>query len=124
MNFTVAKKIIGGFAIISTLLMITSGISISNLRTINKSTLQQSELAIPTLKGSNSLALEISKMSYHITHATEEQSSTTNTIARSLEDISQVANDNNLSMEQVAQVSGKLDELAHQQNELVHRFNV
>jgi len=64
MNFTVAKKIIGGFAIISTLLMITSGISISNLRTINKSTLQQSELAIPTLKGSNSLALEISKMSY------------------------------------------------------------
>jgi methyl-accepting chemotaxis protein len=68
--------------------------------------------------------IEISKMSYHITHATEEQSSTTNSISRNLEDISQIADDNNLSMEQVAQVSDKLDELAHQQNELVHQFNV
>jgi methyl-accepting chemotaxis protein len=68
--------------------------------------------------------IEISKMSYHIAHAAEEQSSTSNSISRSLVDISQIADDNNLSMEQVAQVSRKLDELAHQQNELVHRFKV
>ena len=68
--------------------------------------------------------IEISKMSYHITHAASEQSTTTNSIARSLEDISQIADSNNVSMEQVAQGSGKLDELAHQQNELVRRFKV
>jgi len=90
---------------------------------MNKSLTQTSD-ANSAMEEIQANIIEISKMSYHITHATEEQSSTTNTIARSLEDISQVANDNNLSMEQVAQVSGKLDELAHQQNELVHRFNV
>ena len=36
----------------------------NNLNNIHTATLKQSELAIPTLKGSNSLALEISKMSY------------------------------------------------------------
>jgi len=68
--------------------------------------------------------IEISKMSYHIAHAADEQSSTTASIARSLEDISQIADDNNLSMEQVSEVSAKLDELAHQQDELVHQFKV
>lgn len=63
MNLTVAVKIIGGFAIISILLVITSVISLSNLSTINESTQQQNELAIPTLKASNTLALEISQMS-------------------------------------------------------------
>ena len=56
MNLTVAVKIIGGFAIISILLVITSVISLSNLSTINESTQQQNELAIPTLKGSNTLS--------------------------------------------------------------------
>jgi len=56
MNFTVAMKIIGGFAIIAVLLVITSVISLLNLGTIKDSTVQQSEVAIPTLKGSNKLA--------------------------------------------------------------------
>jgi methyl-accepting chemotaxis protein len=56
MNFTVAMKIIGGFAIIAVLLVITSVISLVNLGTIQDSTVQQSEVAIPTLKGSNKLA--------------------------------------------------------------------
>jgi len=56
MNLTVAMKIIGGFAIITVFLVITSIISLMNLNTIHKSTLQQSELAIPTLQGSNKLA--------------------------------------------------------------------
>ena len=63
MNLTVAMKIIGGFTIISTLLVITSVISLSNLSTIKSATKQQNELAIPTLKGSNTLALEISQIS-------------------------------------------------------------
>jgi methyl-accepting chemotaxis protein len=56
MNLTVAKKIIGGFAILSLLLVLTSVISLWNLNKINTSTLKQNELAIPTLKGSNDLA--------------------------------------------------------------------
>jgi methyl-accepting chemotaxis protein len=56
MNLTVAMKIIGGFAIIAVLLVITSVISLKNLDTIHDSTVQQSEVAIPTLKGSNKLA--------------------------------------------------------------------
>ena len=62
MNLTVAMKIIGGFAIISILLIITSAISLVNLSTIHDATLQQSDLAIPTLKGSNKLAHELMQM--------------------------------------------------------------
>jgi len=56
MNLTVAMKIMGGFAIIVVFLVATSVISLVNLGTIHKSTVQQSELAIPTLQGSNKLA--------------------------------------------------------------------
>ena len=63
MNLTVAVKIIGGFAIISLLLIVTSIISLSNLNTVSESTQQQNTLSIPTLKASNKLALELSQMS-------------------------------------------------------------
>lgn len=59
MNLTVATKIVGGFTIISLLLIITSTISWTSLDTINDATKQQNELAIPTLKGSNKLANEL-----------------------------------------------------------------
>lgn len=59
MNLTVAMKIIGGFAIISILLVLSSVMSYFNLNTIQKATLTQSELAIPTLKGSNLLASDL-----------------------------------------------------------------
>ena len=62
MNFTVAMKIIGGFTIISILLLLTSSISLLNLNTISDSTNQQNELAIPMLKGSNTLSLQLSQM--------------------------------------------------------------
>ncbi len=62
MNLTVAMKIIGGFAIISILLILTSVISLLNLNTISASTDQQNQLAIPTLKGSNKLSLELGQM--------------------------------------------------------------
>ncbi|MDO6684638.1 MULTISPECIES: methyl-accepting chemotaxis protein [unclassified Agarivorans] len=67
---------------------------------------------------------EISQMSYQIAHAAEEQTTTANMIARSLEDINHVADSNSHSMNLVAKVSNKLDELAHQQNELVLGFKV
>ena len=62
MNLTVAKKIIGGFTIISILLIISSAISLSNLNKINTATQKQNELAIPTLKGSNELANELTQI--------------------------------------------------------------
>ncbi|QOL26638.1 methyl-accepting chemotaxis protein [Thalassotalea sp. LPB0316] len=62
MKLTVAQKIIGGFTILSLLLIITSSMSIMNLNTISDSTKQQNELATPTLKGSNQLATAIAQM--------------------------------------------------------------
>ena len=62
MNLTVAKKIIGGFTVISLLLVLTSGISLMNLSDIQEATLKESELAIPTLKGSNKLANQLVQM--------------------------------------------------------------
>lgn len=62
MNLTVKMKIIGGFTIISILLILTSIISLVNLSTINGSTIKQNELAIPTLKGSNLLAKELTQI--------------------------------------------------------------
>jgi len=59
MKLTVAMKIIGGFTIISLLLILTSVISWSSLDTIDSATKQQNELAIPTLKGSNKLATDL-----------------------------------------------------------------
>jgi methyl-accepting chemotaxis protein len=59
MNLTVATKIIGGFTIISLLLILTSVISWNSLNTIADATKQQNELAIPTLKTSNKLANDL-----------------------------------------------------------------
>jgi len=62
MNLTVAMKIIGGFAIISIILIASSVSSLFNLNTIDDSTNHQNNLAIPTLKDSNRLSIEVSKM--------------------------------------------------------------
>lgn len=62
MKLTVAMKIIGGFTIISLLLILTSVISWNSLNTIGDATKQQNELAIPTLKGSNKLANDLTNI--------------------------------------------------------------
>jgi methyl-accepting chemotaxis protein len=62
MKLTVKMKIIGGFTIISILLLVSSIFSLVNLNTISESTIKQSKLAIPTLKGSNSLANQITQI--------------------------------------------------------------
>jgi len=62
MNLTVAVKIIGGFTIIAILLVITSISSLLNLNAVHDSTSEVSELAIPTLAGSNQLTVELTQM--------------------------------------------------------------
>jgi len=55
MNITVAARIIGGFVIISLLLVIISVSSFVNLNSIDSATSEVNELAIPTLASSNAL---------------------------------------------------------------------
>jgi methyl-accepting chemotaxis protein len=62
MNLTVAMKIIGGFSIISILLIVTSVISLLNLNTISEATQHENDLAIPMLTNSDKLALELTQM--------------------------------------------------------------
>ena len=62
MKLTVAMKIIGGFTIISVLLILTSVISWNSLNTISDATKQQDQLAIPTLKESNILAKNLTNI--------------------------------------------------------------
>lgn len=62
MNLTVATKIIGGFSILAVMLVFTSVSSLFNLNTIHSSTNKVSELAIPTLSGSNQLMVELTQM--------------------------------------------------------------
>ncbi|MGF1685769.1 methyl-accepting chemotaxis protein [Photobacterium japonica] len=71
-----------------------------------------------------SIILEISQMSAQIAQAAEEQRDTTVATARSLEGISHIADANYNAMEEVASASQTLDALAHQQNDLVHRFKL
>lgn len=58
MNLSVAAKIIGGFGIISIMLIITSVSSLLNFNTIQG----VSEFTIPTLTSSNELAIELSEI--------------------------------------------------------------
>ncbi|WP_413110380.1 methyl-accepting chemotaxis protein [Thaumasiovibrio sp. DFM-14] len=71
-----------------------------------------------------SLILEISEMSSQISQAANEQANTSSDIARSLEDISHIADTNHTAMTEVASASEQLDELAHTQSHIVNRFTV
>lgn len=55
MNLTVKIRVIGGFAIISFLLVLLSVLSLFSLNKIENATQEVSELALPTVGGSNSL---------------------------------------------------------------------
>lgn len=55
MNLTVAMRVIGGFSVISLLLVVLSGISLYNLNEVDSATEEVSQLALPTVGGSNSL---------------------------------------------------------------------
>jgi methyl-accepting chemotaxis protein len=55
MNLTVKMRVIGGFSIISFLLVLLSALSLFSLNKIEGATAEVSELALPTVGGSNSL---------------------------------------------------------------------
>jgi methyl-accepting chemotaxis protein len=62
MNLSVVFKIIGGFTIVSTLMVVTSVFSLSSLDTIEMSTVEVREIAIPTLTDSNQLMVQLTQM--------------------------------------------------------------
>ncbi|WP_299018211.1 methyl-accepting chemotaxis protein [uncultured Photobacterium sp.] len=89
-----------------------------------ENSINQASDANRTMEEIKTIIMTISQMSSQIAQAAEEQRSTTASIARSLEDISLIADSNYSSMEEVAEASNKLDDLAHQQNDLVQRFKL
>jgi methyl-accepting chemotaxis protein len=70
------------------------------------------------------IIIEISDMSSQIAQAAEEQRCTTTEIARSLEDISHIADNSYNTMEEMADTGVKLEHLATEQNTLVSRFKL
>ncbi|MGF1682320.1 methyl-accepting chemotaxis protein [Photobacterium minamisatsumaniensis] len=86
--------------------------------------INQASEANSAMEEIQAIIYEISQMSTHIAEAAEEQRSTTTEIARTLADISHIADSNFMSMEEVAEASAKLDTLSHQQHDLVHRFKL
>lgn len=62
MKITVAMRVMGGFAIISLLLIFISASSLINLNTIDSATEDLDKLAVPTLKGSNQLKVSFLNM--------------------------------------------------------------
>ncbi|MCD9497527.1 methyl-accepting chemotaxis protein [Photobacterium carnosum] len=70
------------------------------------------------------IIIEISDMSSQIAQAAEEQRCTTTEIARSLEDISYIADNSYNTMEEMADTGVKLEHLATEQNTLVSRFKL
>ncbi|MBM7036794.1 methyl-accepting chemotaxis protein [Vibrio ulleungensis] len=70
------------------------------------------------------LILEISQMSTYISQAAGEQSQTTSEIARSLEDINHIADENYQAIAKIADVNQSLSELSGEQSSLVHQFKL
>ncbi|HHF3128324.1 TPA: methyl-accepting chemotaxis protein [Vibrio alginolyticus] len=85
---------------------------------------EQASKANSSMEEIQALIIEISQMSTHISQAAAEQSETSTDIARSIEDINSIADESFHAMSSIAQTSESLTHLAHQQNELVHRFKL
>ncbi|MGY5512627.1 methyl-accepting chemotaxis protein [Vibrio antiquarius] len=85
---------------------------------------EQASKANSSMEEIQALIIEISQMSTHISQAAAEQSETAADIARSIEDINSIADESFQAMSSIAQTSESLTHLAHQQNELVHRFKL
>ncbi|NVC93016.1 methyl-accepting chemotaxis protein [Vibrio natriegens] len=85
---------------------------------------EQASKANNSMEEIQALIIEISQMSTHISQAAAEQSETSADIARSIEDINNIADESYQAMSNIAQTSESLTHLAHQQNSLVHRFTL
>ncbi len=111
---------------------------ISNLQTssesaskVIKSCMKDMEQSVSQASEANSameeiqaLILEISQMSTYISQAAGEQSQTTSEIARSLEYINHIADENYQAIAKIVDVNQSLSELSSEQNALVHRFKL
>jgi methyl-accepting chemotaxis protein len=69
MKITVATRVVGGFAIITTLLIILGLVSIASLNNINNATEEVNSLAIPTVSGSSQLKVSFLNMGRLTTEA-------------------------------------------------------
>ncbi|MGL0950674.1 methyl-accepting chemotaxis protein [Vibrio vulnificus] len=85
---------------------------------------EQASKANGAMEEIQALIIEISQMSTHISQAAAEQSETSTSIARSLEDINNIADRSYHAMAEIAATSENLSSLASQQTELVHRFKL
>ena len=75
MKLTVAMRVIGGFAIISLLLLLISAISLNSLFSISDSAEEMNQLAIPTLEGSTQLKVSFLEMGRLTVEAYHEKNS-------------------------------------------------
>ena len=62
MKITVARRVVGGFSVITALLIILGIVSFSNLRSISTATEEVNALALPTLSGSSQLKVSFLNM--------------------------------------------------------------
>ncbi|HCE3214692.1 TPA: HAMP domain-containing protein [Vibrio parahaemolyticus] len=85
---------------------------------------EQASKANSSMEEIQALIIEISQMSTHISQAAAEQSETSADIARNIEGINNIADESYHAMSSITHTSESLTQLAHQQNELVHRFKL
>ncbi|NOH35830.1 methyl-accepting chemotaxis protein [Vibrio chagasii] len=85
---------------------------------------QQASNANSAMEEIQTLILEISHMSTHISQAAAEQSETSGDIARNIEDINHIADASYQAMSSIAEASQNLTILANQQGDLVHQFKL
>ncbi|PMH45016.1 chemotaxis protein [Vibrio sp. 10N.286.49.B3] len=85
---------------------------------------EQASHANAAMEEIQSLIIEITQMSTHISQAASEQSETSEVIAYNIADINNIADISYQAMSSIAQTSTNLTNLAQQQNQLVHRFTL
>lgn len=85
---------------------------------------EQASHANNVMEEIQALIINISQMSSHISQAAAEQSKTTNSIAHNIEEINDIADESYQAMSEIAQTSVSLTQLANQQGQLVHRFQL
>lgn len=85
---------------------------------------EQASSANHAMQEIQSLVTEFSRMSSQISQAAAEQSTTSSDIARNIEEINLIAEQNYQAMAQIARTSTNLTTMANQQGELVHKFKL
>ncbi len=87
-------------------------------------TVEQASSANNAMEEIQALIIEISHMSTHISQAAAEQSETSASIARNIEEINSIADESYHAMSVIANASENLTGSASEQSELVHRFKL